>query len=142
MRTIWMAAGLVLLSATVALAKDPPSYDKATLLSMNASPCGTAEKGSKTITGELLGTDGEHKNTEQVLCQEYVLQGDRIVYHVRPTDMKHPRLLPVGDSVQYRVHKDKKYILDREGDTKEREYSVTAMTVRPDAEDHEAKNIQ
>jgi hypothetical protein len=137
-----MTAGLVLLFATVAVAKDAPSYDKATLVSMNASACGTQEKGSKTIAGELLGTDGEHKNTEQVLCQDYILQGDRIVYHVRPTDMKHPRLLPVGDSVQYRIHKDKMYILDREGDTKEREYSVTAMTVRPDAEVHDAKNIQ
>jgi hypothetical protein len=137
-----MVAGLVLLSATATLAKEPPSYDKAVLLSMNASSCGTAEKGSKTVAGELLGTDGEHKNTEEVLCQEYLLQGDRIVYHVRPTDMKHPRLLPVGDSVQYRIHKDKMYILDREGDTKEREYSVTSMQVRPDADVRDAQNVR
>jgi hypothetical protein len=137
-----MVAGLVVMSAMVALAKDPPSYDKATLLSMSSAPCGTAEKGSKTVAGEILGTDGEHKNAEQVLCQEYVLQGDRIVYHVRPTDMKHPQLLPVGDSVQYRIHKDKMYILDREGDTKEGEYSVTSMQVRPDADVRDAKNTQ
>lgn len=142
MKTGLILMGLVLASASVALAKDPPSYDRATLLSMNASSCGTAEKGSKTVAGELLGTDGEHKNTEDVLCQEYVLQGDRIVYHVRPTDMKHPRLLPVGDTVQYRVEKDKMYILDREGDTKERQYSVTAMTVRPDSDVRDAKNTQ
>jgi hypothetical protein len=109
---------------------------------MSSAPCGTAEKGNKTVAGEILGTGGEHKNTQEVLCQEYVLQGDRIVYHVRPTDLKHPKLLPVGDSVQYRVHKDKVYILDREGDTKEREYSVTSMQVRPDADVRETKNAQ
>jgi hypothetical protein len=133
---------LILAAASAATAKDPPSYDKATLLSMNASSCGTAEKGSKTVAGELLGTDGEHKNTQEVLCQEYVLQGDRIVYHVRPTDMKHPRLLPVGDAVRYRIEKDKLYILDREGDTKERQYSVTSMTVRSDADSRELKDAK
>lgn len=133
-------AGLVLLVAPAVLAKDVPTYDKGTLLSMDSSSCGTAEKGSKTVAGEILGTDGEHKNTEQVLCQEYVLQGDRIVYHIRPVDTKHPQLLPVGDSIRYRIHKDKMYVLDREGDTKEREYSVISIKVRDDVKD--AKNSQ
>jgi hypothetical protein len=133
-------AGLVLLVTPAVFAKDVPTYDKGTLLSMSASSCGTAEKGSKTVAGEIFGTDGEHKNTQQVLCQEYVLQGDRIVYHIRPLDTKHPQLLPIGDSVQYRIHKDKMYVRDREGDTKEREYSVTSMQVREDVK--EAKNSQ
>ena len=126
---------LTAFSASVALAKEPPSYDKGTLLSMDSSMCGTAEKGSKTVAGELLGTDGEHKNTEQVLCQEYVLQGDRIIYRIRPEDAKHPILLPVGDFVQYRVRKDKMYVLDREDDKKERQYSVISMRVREDVKD-------
>jgi hypothetical protein len=134
-RNFILVAAFTMVSASVALAKDPPSYDKGTLLSMDSSMCGTAEKGSKTLAGEVLGTDGEHKNTEQVLCQEYVLQGDRIVYHIRPVDTKHPVLLPVGDSVQYRVHKDKMYVLDREDDKKEREYSVISMRVREDVKD-------
>jgi hypothetical protein len=133
-------AGLLLLVTPAMLAKDVPTYDKGTLMSMDSSSCGTAEKGSKTVAGEILGTDGEHKNTEQVLCQEYVLQGDRIVYHIRPVDTKHPQLLPVGDSVQYRIHKDKMYVRDREGDTKERVYSVTSMQVRDDVKD--ARNSQ
>jgi hypothetical protein len=140
MRVGLAVASLVLAATTVAVAKDAPSYDKGVLLSMDSSSCGVAEKGSKTVTGEILGTDGEHKNTEEVLCQEYVLQGDRIVYHIRPVDTKHPQLLPVGDSVQYRIHKDKMYVVDREGDTKEREYTVTSMRVRQDVKD--AKNTQ
>jgi hypothetical protein len=133
-------ACLILAAAMVTLAKDPPSYDKGILLSMASSSCGTAEKGGKSVTGEILGTDGEHKNTAEVLCQEYVLQGDRIVYHIRPVDTKHPQLLPVGDSVRYRIHKDKMYVLDREGHTKERAYSVTSVQVRPDVKD--ARNTQ
>ena len=54
--------------------------------------------------------------------------------------MSPPQLLPVGDSVRYRIHKDKIYVLDREGHTKEREYSVTSVQVRPDVKD--AKNTQ
>ena len=133
-------AGLILLVTPTVFAKDVPTYDKGVLLSMDSSSCGTAEKGSKTVAGEILGTDGEHKNTEQVLCQEYVLQGDRIVYHIRPVETKHPQLLPVGDSVQFRLHNDKMYVRDREGDTKEREYSVISMKVREDVKD--ARNSQ
>jgi hypothetical protein len=135
-----IVAALVFMAAAVAQAKDAPSYDKGLLLSMNSSACGTAEKGSKTLAGELLGTDGEHKNTQEVLCQEYVLQGDRIVYHIRPVDTKHPKLLPVGDNVQYRIHKDQIYLLNREGDTKERKYTVTSMQVRQEVK--EARNLQ
>ena len=135
MKKLILIATLALIPASVALAKDSTSYDKGMLLSMDSSTCGTAEKGSKTVAGEILGTDGEHKNTEQVLCQEYVLQGDRIVYRIRPLDTKHPILLPVGDSVQYRVKKDKLYVLDREDDKKEREYSVISMRVRDDVKD-------
>jgi hypothetical protein len=140
MRVGLMAAVLILASAAGALAKDAPSYDKGVLLSMASSTCGTAETGGKSVTGEILGTDGEHKNTEQVLCKEYVLQGDYIVFHIRPTDSKHPQLLPVGDNIQYRIHNGKMYVLDREGNNKEREYSVVSMQIRQDIKD--AKNTQ
>jgi len=139
-----VVATVILATATLGVAKDAPSYDKGLLLSMDSSYCGTAEKGGKTVAGEILGTDAEHKSTQQVLCQEYVLQGDRIIYHIRPRDAKHPNLLPVGDTIQYRVHRDRIYILDSEGDSKEREYSVISMQMRPDVKDAraDAKNTQ
>jgi hypothetical protein len=132
-------AGLCLMFAPVTIAKDAPTYDKGTLLSMDSSTCGMAEKQAKTLAGEIIGTDASNKNTQQVLCQEYVLQGDRIVYHIRPTDAKHPVLLPVGETVEYRVRKDKLYLIDREGDNKERSYAVISMQVRPDVKD--ARNV-
>ena len=131
-------AGLLLFTSPALLAKDPPSYDKGLLLSMDSTMCGTAENDGKSLTGELIGTDSSHKKTKEVLCQEYVLQGARLTYRIRPRDEKHPVLLPVGESVQFRIHKDKLYLRDLEGDGKEREYVVLSMQMRPDVK--EAKN--
>jgi hypothetical protein len=132
-------AGLVLLASPSLFAKDPPSYDKGVLLSMDSTMCGTAEKGGKSLTGELIGTDSSHKKTQEVLCQEYVLQGARLTYRIRPKDEKHPVLLPVGDTVQFRIQKDKLYLRNPEGDSKEREYIVVSMQMRPDVKEA-AKN--
>jgi hypothetical protein len=131
---------LPLLAAPAVPAKAPPTYEKGLLMSMESSTCGMAEKGGKSVTEELLGTDGSHKQTQEVLCQEYVLQSDRIVYRIRPNDQKHPTLLPVGESVEFRIHKDKLFLRDPEGDKKDREYMVLSMQTRPDT--GEAKGNQ
>lgn len=133
-------AGLLLVASPALFAKDPPSYDKGVLLSMDSTMCGTAENDGKSLTGELIGTDSSHKKTKEVLCQEYVLQGARLTYRIRPKDDKHPVLLPVGESVQFRIHKDKLYLRDPEGDSKEREYLVLSMQVRQDVKD--AKEVK
>lgn len=140
MKTGIAIAGLLLTFAPAMFAKDAPNYDKGTLLSMDSSACGTAEKSGKTLAGEIIGTDSSHKATEEVLCQEYILQGDRITYHIRPMDAKHPVLLPVGEMVEFRIRKDKLYLFDPEGDKKERAYSVVSMQVRQDVKD--ARNVQ
>jgi hypothetical protein len=132
MKKTTVLVGMILMVVLATLAKDPQSYDKGMLVGMYSSSCGMAEKGSKTVAGEIPGTDGQHKTTQEVLCQEYVLQSDRIVYHIRPSDEKHPVLLPVGEALEFRIHKDKLYLLNREGDNKEREYSVISMQVRAD----------
>jgi hypothetical protein len=131
---------LILLASTALFAKDPPSYDKGILLSMQSSKCGTAENDGKSVAGEILGTDSGHRNTQEVLCQEYILQGDHITYHIRPKDEKHPLLLPVGQAVQFRIHRDKLYLRDPEGDQKEHEYTVVSMEMRQDAKDAETSN--
>jgi hypothetical protein len=118
-----------LLFAGVCSAKEH-DYQKGTLLRMDSSTCGTQEKASKTVAGEILGTDGEHKQTQQLLCQEYVLQSDHVVYRIRPKDDKHPALLPIGESAQFRINKDKLILRVPESDGKEREYIVVSMTPR------------
>ena len=116
-------------------AKDKPTYQKGVLLQMDSSSCGYAEKDGKTIAGEILGTDGQHKKTQEVLCQEYILKTDRLIYRIRPKDDKHPALLPVGESAEFRLHKDKMLLRVPEADGKEREYIVVSMTPRADAAD-------
>jgi hypothetical protein len=127
-----MFAILVFATTMSVQAKDAPAYEKGVLIQIESSSCGYAEKDGKTIAGEIFGTDGQHKNTKEVLCQEYVLQTERVTYRIRPKDDKHPVLLPVGESAQFRIHKDKLLLRVPEADGKEREYFVLSMTPRSD----------
>src|ERR1700676_4652696 len=125
-----IAAGLQ--NAAPAPAKDKPTYERGMLLQMDSTHCGYAEKDGKTLAGEILGTDGQHKNTKEVLCQEYILKSDRLIYRIRPKDDKHPTLLPVGEAAEFRIHRDKMLLRVPESDGKEREYIVVSMTPRAD----------
>jgi hypothetical protein len=136
MKKCFVFAGLLLFVIS-AQAKEK-FFEKGTLLQMESTPCGSAEKGSKTIAGEILGTDGEHKSTQQVLCQEYVLQADRVVYRIRPRDEKHPALLPIGETAEFRIERDKLVLRVPEANDKEHEYSVVSITPRTDVQDARA----
>src|SRR6266436_8533337 len=134
---IGMVAILVFATTMSVQAKDAPAYEKGVLIQMESSSCGYAEKDGKTIAGEIFGTDGQHKNTKVVLCQEYILKSDRVIYRIRPKDEKHPALLPVGETAEFRIHKDKMILRVPETENKEREYFVVSMTPRNDvAENH------
>ncbi len=129
-QTYTLAACLIFAGVCAAKEHD---YQKGTLLRMDSTACGVQEKGSKSLTGEILGTDAQSKKTQEMLCQEYVLQADRVVYRIRPKDDKHPVLLPIGETAQFRIHKDKLILRVPESDDKEREYIVVSMTPRQDA---------
>ena len=132
MRSKWMLC-IVLGVASAALAKDPKPYQTGKLLQMDSVQCGTAEKNSTSVAGEMLGTDSGSKKTQEVLCQEYVLQSEHVIYRIRPRDEKHPALLPVGDQAQFRLQKDKMLLRVEDLDSKEREYIVVSMTPRSDS---------
>jgi hypothetical protein len=95
---------------------------------MEAVSCGYAEKSGNSIMGQIVGTDGAHKNTKEMLCQEYMLRSDRVLYRIRPRDEKHPVLLPIGEDAEFRLQKDKLYLKVTEFDGKERDYSVVSMS--------------
>ncbi len=135
MRNLFIVGALAVMALPLQ-AKDKPVYERGVLTQMQSSSCGYAEKDGKTLAGEILGTDGHHKKTQEVLCQEYTLQTDRIVYRIRPKDDKHPALLPIGETAAFRIHKDKLLLRIVESDDKERQYVVISMTPRTD----EAKN--
>ena len=123
---------LLLLVSAGAFAKDPPRFETGVLLRMDSTECGFDENSGKSFAGSLIGTDGEHKKTQALLCQEYVLQSARIIYRIRPKEQKHPVLLPVGERAQFRLKKDKLLLRVEDMDDKEREYIVVSMTPRED----------
>ena len=137
MKTAHAVAALMIVTTLQAVqpatAKDKPAYERGVLLQMDSTHCGYAEKDGKTMAGEIFGTDGQHKNTQEVLCQEYMLKSDRLIYRIRPKEDKHPSLLPVGETAEFRIHKDKMVLRVPESDGKEREYIVVSMTQRADA---------
>ena len=123
---------MLTLVAAIAFAKEPKALQSGKLLQMDSVQCGVDEKGGKSFTGEMIGTDSGHKKTQELLCQEYLLQTEKIIYRIRPRDAKHPVLLPVGERAQFRLEKDK-MLLRAEGlDSKEREYIVVSMTPHAD----------
>jgi hypothetical protein len=128
----------VILLAGLANAKEPRHYQSGTLLQMDSVECGMDENSGKSITGELIGTDSGHKKTHELLCQEYVLQSEHVLYRIRPKEDKHPVLLPVGEKAQFRIEKDKMMLSVEDLDSKEREYNVVSMTPRSETKSTEA----
>jgi hypothetical protein len=124
---------VVLGLASFAFGKDPKPYQTGKLLQMDSVQCGVAEKDAKSFAGEMLGTDSGSKKTHEVLCQEYVLQAERVIYRIRPRDDKHPVLLPVGERAQFRLQKDKMILRVEDLDDKDRDYIVVSMTPRSDS---------
>jgi hypothetical protein len=117
----------VMLLAAVAFAKEPKHYQSGKLLKMESVKCGTDEKNGKSVAGEMLGTDSAHMKTHELLCQQYVLETETVIYTIRPKDEKHPALLPIGEKAQFRMDKDKIVLRVEDADDKEREYDVVSM---------------
>jgi hypothetical protein len=123
-----------LLCASFAYARDQRSPLSGTLLQMDSVECGTDQKSAKSLTGEIIGTDSAHQKMHTLLCQEYLLQTDRIIYRIRPKDDKHPALLPVGEKAQFHIEKDHMKLRVEDLDDKEREYVVVSMTPRAEVQ--------
>jgi hypothetical protein len=117
----------ILLASGAALAKDQHVYEKGKLTQMVSVNCGYQEKSGKGIVGELIGTDSAKRDVHDRLCQEYELKSATVVYRIRPTDEKHPALLPLGDTAMFRIKKDR-LLLKAGEDEKERSYLVVSMS--------------
>ena len=118
----------VLATALTASAGDQHFYEKGKLMQMDSVTCGLDENSGNKLSGMVLGTDSARKKTKEMLCQEYLLKSDRVIYRIRPRDDKHPVLLPVGETAEFRMKKDRMVLRVVELDGKEREYQVVSMT--------------
>lgn len=116
------------LIASAAQAKEPRRYQTGKLVKMESVKCGTDSKDAKSLAGEMIGSDSSHMKTKELLCQQYVLATDSVIYRIEPKDDKHPALLPIGEQAQFRLEKDKMVLRVEDSDDKEREYLVVAMS--------------
>lgn len=134
--------GVILGLASAAYAKDPKPYQTGKLLQMDSVKCGVAEgvaeNDAQSPAGEMLGPDSTHKKTQELFCQEYVLQAESVIYRIRPRAEKHPVLLPVGERAQFRMQKDRMLLRVEERDGREREYIVVSMSPRTESSSADA----
>ena len=117
----------MLLLGSIAVAGEK-SYETGSLKEMTSVECGFEQKNGTSFVGDLIGTDNSHSKARKTFCQEYVLETSRAIYHIRPREEKHPALLPVGQTAQFRMKKDRMVLRVPEGDNKERDYDVVSMS--------------
>jgi hypothetical protein len=108
----------VSLLSLMAQAQEPKKYHSGQLLQMESLQCTVFEN-----------PNPKPQAADAVTCQEYVLQGDDVLFHLRNRDVKHPILLPIGKDVTYRTEEDK-FFVKLNGDRREHEYQVVSMEQR------------
>jgi hypothetical protein len=107
--------------------KHKKKVDRGMLERMEAVPCGAKQRGL-TGLGSIFASVGiEAVNSEEKLCPQYLLRTDEMEYHIRPSDLKHAVLLPVGDEAEFKIKKNRMYLKVPDGDKKRRVYQVVAM---------------
>lgn len=129
-----LIAGLILLSAIPAIAGgDKKKGERAMVEKMESVPCGAREKGL-TGLGTVWASAGiTHVDNDEKLCPQYMVITDQMEYHIRPTDTKHPVVLPVGHEIIFKIKKDHMILKAADGDNKQTTtYLVVAM--KPNSE--------
>jgi hypothetical protein len=124
-----LVLALILICAAPAIGggdKNKPP-ERATLQKMEAVPCGAKEKGL-TGLGTLWASAGiTHVNSDEKLCPQYTVLTDEMEYDVRPTDLKHAVILPVGKEIEFKIKKDRMYLKVPDSKQKMETYEVVSM---------------
>lgn len=105
------------------------NQQRAMLEKMDAVPCGANQKGLSGL-GSLWGSIGITKMTSnEKLCPQYLIKTDEMEYEIRPTDLKHAVLLPVGQEAVIKVKKNSIMLRIADSDDhKMRSYQVVGMS--------------
>lgn len=118
---VLLALAMVPLSANAKKKKDT---ERGMLEKMEAVPCGAKERGL-TGLGSIWASAGITRvNSDERLCPQYLLRTDEMDYEIRPTDGKHPIVLPVGHEGEFKIKKDVMLLKFDDGDGKTRAYKV------------------
>jgi hypothetical protein len=126
-RVLVAAVMLVLALPSVVEAKHKKQAPRGMLESMQSVPCGVKERGLAGL-GSIFGSVGvTHVNSNEKLCPQYLLRTDQLDYHIRPLDMKHAVLLPIGHEGEFKIKKDRMYLKVLDEDKKTRAYQVVSV---------------
>jgi hypothetical protein len=103
---------------------------------MEAVPCGAKQKGLSGLGSFWASAGITHVNSDEKLCPQYLLRTDEMDYEIRPDDLKHPVVLPVGHEAVFKIKKNRMILsVPENGGPKSLNYQVVAMNpVNPDAD--------
>jgi hypothetical protein len=144
--TLFLAAVLILAFPPKATAGDHKDEhrkngsQRGMLEKMEAVPCGAKNRGLNGVGSVFASAGVEHSSSTEKMCAQYLLRTDDMEYHVRPTDSKHPTVLPVGHEAEFKIKNDRMFLKVPDGDRKVRTYEVVAM--KPLNSDASAENAE
>jgi hypothetical protein len=120
MRAKSLLASVALLAAS-AYAQEARAYLSGNLVQADSVQCGYSDGAETKITAQ---------SKTSVLCTEYVLETDEVIYRIRPKDAKNAVSLPVGQRAQFRLRNNVLLLAVAAPDNTEREYIVVSMKPR------------
>jgi hypothetical protein len=114
--------------------------ERAMLEKMEAVPCGAKQKGLTGLGSFWASVGVTSVNSNEKLCPQYLLRTDEMDYRIRPMDLKHPVVLPIGHEIVFKIKKDRMFLQNPDGDKKMRAYEVVAMEpANPEVENSSKK---
>lgn len=128
---------LLLVSAIPVSANGKKDQQRAMLEKMYAVPCGASQKGLAGL-GSLWASVGiTHMTSNEKLCPQYLVRTDQMEYEIRPMDLKHASLLPIGHEAVIKIKKNRMLLRVADGgDHKMRSYQVVGMSQNPANDDN------
>jgi hypothetical protein len=113
--------------------------DRGMLEKMDAVSCGAKQRGLTGLGSVWASAGITHMNSDEKLCPQYLLRTDEMEYEIRPTDGKHPVVLPVGHEAEFKIKNNRMLLtVEDSADRKTRTYEVVAM--RPTSSDSDTQN--
>src|ERR1700722_9948321 len=125
-----VALSLLLSISSIAEGKDKNKKkqpNRGMLESMQAVPCGAKERGVTGLGSVFASVGVQHVNSHEQLCPQYLFRTDDMEYHIRPLDLKHAAILPVGYEGEFKIKKDRLFLKVPDGENKTRAYQVVSM---------------
>lgn len=120
---------LTLLAAAPVYAggKKKNQQERAMLEKMEAVPCGAKQRGLSGLGSFWASVGITAVNSNEKLCPQYLLRTDDMDYRIRPMNLKHPEVLPIGHEIVFKIKKDRMLLKVPDSDKKMRPYEVVAM---------------